>query len=341
MKAALVQTDHTLRVQEIPCPEAGPGELLIEVAYCGVCGTDVHMLRAGLFPAGSIIGHEISGYVAKAGPGVEGWTEGDRVVVLPIDPCLSCEACRQGDTNLCEDSLVRTHGMGINPGGFCQYLRVRPSALFRVPDGVDLKAAALAEPFAVAVRAVGLSAIPAGAPAVVMGAGPVGLLTVYALKAAGAGQICVTELDPWRAQRAWRAGADLVLDPRVQNPRHEMAQRTGRPPRHVFDCAGTDSSMEQAGGIVGRHGRVVVVGIHFGGGVTLVPMTWFLKETTVHFSLGYNLKEFSDSLALLGKGSVDAEVLISDVLPLGRIGEAFELLLTSGHARILIDCRDA
>lgn len=340
MKAALVQTDRTLRVQEIPRPKADRGELLIEVAYCGVCGTDVHMLRAGLFPAGCIIGHEISGYVAEVGPGVEGWTVGDRVVVLPIDPCLSCDACRQGDTNLCEDSLARTHGMGINPGGFCQYLRVRPSALFRVPDGADLKAAALTEPFAVALRAVGLSGIPAGAPAVVMGAGPIGLLTVYALKAAGAGQICVTELDPWRGQRAREAGVDLVLDPRLQDPRQEMERRTGRAPRHVFDCAGTETSMEQAGGIVGRHGRVVVVGIHFGGGVTLSPMTWFLKETTVHFCLGYNLKEFSDSLTLLGKGSVDADVLIRDVLPLSRIGEAFELLLTSGHARILIDCQD-
>jgi (R,R)-butanediol dehydrogenase/meso-butanediol dehydrogenase/diacetyl reductase len=231
--------------------------------------------------------------------------------------------------------------MGINPGGFCQYLRVRPSALFRVPDGMDMKAAALAEPLAVAVRAVDLSGIPAGASAVVMGAGPVGLLTVCALKAAGAGQICVTELDPWRAQRARRAGADVVLDPRVQNPVQEMQQRTGSVPRHVFDCAGTANSMEEAAGIVGRHGHVVVVGIHFDGCVNLVPMTWFLKETAVHFSLGYNLREFSDSLALLAKGAVDPEVLISEVLPLGQIGKALEMLLSPGHERILVDCRDA
>jgi threonine dehydrogenase-like Zn-dependent dehydrogenase len=173
-----------------------------------------------------------------------------------------------------------------------------------------------------------------------MGAGPIGLLTVYALKAAGAGPICVTELDPWRAQRALKAGADLVLDPRVQNPGHEMLQRTGSAPLHVFDCAGTEHSMEQAAGIVGRHGRVVVVGIHFDGRVGLFPMTWFLKEVTAHFSLGYNLSQFGDSLSLLARGGVDAEVLISDVLPLGQIGKAFELLLTPGHARVLIDCRD-
>jgi len=340
MKAAFVQTDNTLRLQDTPRPEPGRGELLIEVAYCGVCGTDVHMLRAGLFPVGCIIGHEVSGRVVEVGDEVEGWTQGEGVVVLPIDPCRSCEPCRQGDTNLCQDSIVRTHGMGINPGGFSQYMRVRPSALFRMPEGTDMRTAALTEPLAVALRAVNLSSIPAGASAVVMGAGPVGLLTVYALKAAGAGQVCVTELDPRRAERALKAGADLVLDPRLRYPGPEMQQRTGKAPLHVFDCAGTENSMEEAAGIVGRHGRVVAVGIHFDGRAGLFPMTWFTKEPTLHFSLGYNLKEFGDSLAMLGKGAVDAEVLISDVVPLGQIGKAFALLSTPGHAKILIDCRD-
>lgn len=340
MKAAFVQRDNTLRLEDAPMPEAGPGEILIEVAYCGVCGTDLHMLRAGLFPAGCTIGHEISGWVAEVGEDVEGWAEGDALVVLPIDPCHSCDPCRRGETNLCEASIARTHGMGIRPGGFAQYLRTYPSALFRVPKGTDLMTAALAEPLAVALRAVHLSSIPEGAPAVVMGAGPVGLLTVYALKAAGAGYVLVTELDPERAERALKAGADLVLDPRRRHPGPELRQRAERDPLHVFDCAGTENSLEEAAGIVGRHGRVVAVGIHFGGTVGLFPMTWFTKETTLHFSLGYNLEEFAESLAMLGRGAVDPEVLISDVVPLGQIEKAFALLSTPGRAKVLVDCRN-
>lgn len=340
MKAAFVQRDHTLALQDTPRPEPDRGEILVEVAYCGVCGTDLHMLRSGLFPAGCIIGHEISGWVAEVGDEVEGWTLGEPVVVLPIDPCHSCDPCRRGETHLCEASIVRTHGMGIRPGGFAQYMRAYPSALFRVPEGTDMMTAALAEPLAVALRAVHLSSIPAGAPAVVMGAGPVGLLTVYALKAAGAGQVWVTELDPERGKRALRAGADFALDPRLRHPGPEMRQKAGREPLHVFDCAGAENSLEEAAGIVGRRGRIVAVGIHFGGRVGLFPMTWFAKETTLHFSLGYNLEQFAQSLAMLGKRAVDPEVLVSDVVPLSQIEKAFSLASTPGRAKVLVDCRN-
>lgn len=340
MKAAFVQQDNTLRLQDTPRPEPDRGEVLVEVAYCGVCGTDLHMLRAGLFPTGCIIGHEISGWIAEVGAEVEGWTPGEPVVVLPIDPCHSCDPCRRGETHLCEASIVRTHGMGIRPGGFAQYMRAHPSALFRAPEGTEIMTAALAEPLAVALRAVHLSSIPTGAPAVVMGAGPIGLLTVTALKAAGAGQVCVTELDPERAKRALKAGADFALDPRLRHPGHEVRQRASREPLHVFDCAGAENSLEEAAGIVGRRGRIVAVGIHFGGRVGLFPMTWFAKETTLHFSLGYNLEEFAESLAMLGKGSVDPEVLVSDVVPLGQIEKVFSLASTPGRAKVLVDCRN-
>jgi threonine dehydrogenase-like Zn-dependent dehydrogenase len=104
--------------------------------------------------AGCIIGHELSGHIAAVGEGVEGWSNGDAVVVMPIDPCFSCEPCGRGDTQICEELLSRYYGLGINPGGFGQYMLVRPSMLFRVPDGMDMKLAALTEPWAVAVRGV-------------------------------------------------------------------------------------------------------------------------------------------------------------------------------------------
>ena len=341
MKAALVRTeDHTLCVAEIPEPEPGPGEVLVKVAYCGVCGTDLHMLSAGGVPAECIMGHEVSGQVSRTREGVKGWTEGDPVVVRPIDFCMSCAPCRKGDTNLCQQAAVRTYGLGFNPGGFSQLMRVKPSMLHRAPDGKDMKVAALAEPLAVALHAVNRGRVTPGEHILVMGAGPIGLLMVYVLKARGAGKVFVSEPDSHRARQAVAAGADFVLDPGRQDPGHEIIQIASKPPDCVFDCAGTEQSMEAAGSITGPHGRVVVVGLNFSGHLTLYPMTWFSREISATFSLAYSTEEFSESIHMLARGDVDASVVVSDIVPLSRIGTAFSAAPGPGGVKILVDCQD-
>jgi len=338
MKAAIVQPDGKMKVEECPTPEPGPEEILVKVAYCGICGSDLHMADAGFFPPGCIIGHEMSGHVAAVGEGVQGWSEGDAVVVLPMDPCLACEPCRRGDIQVCQEGIMRAYGLGGNPGGFGQYLLVRPSMLYPVPAGMDMKLAALNEPWAVAVRGVNLSSIRVGDQAVVMGAGPIGLLCVYALKIAGAVRIYVTEPDPYRAEKAWAAGVDGVFDPKQVDVADEVRKAAGRSPDVVIDCAGTENSIEEAATIVKAHGRVVALGVHMGN-VTLFPMNWFMKEIQLHFSLGYNLREFESSLAPLARGAVDPDLVVSDVVPLDEIAEAFEALHAPGHTKILVDCQ--
>ena len=338
MKAAIVQPDGKMKVEECPTPEPGPEEILVKVAYCGICGSDLHMADAGFFPPGCIIGHEMSGHVAAVGEGVQGWREGDAVVILPMDPCFACEPCRRGDIQVCPEGIMRGYGVGVNPGGFAQYMLVRPSMLYPVPAGMDMKLAALNEPWAVAVRGVNLSNLRVGDLAVVMGAGPIGLLSVYALKIAGAVGIYVTEPDPYRADRARAAGADGVFDPKKVVVADEVRKAAGRNPDVVIDCAGTETSIEEAAAIVKAHGRVVALGVHMSN-VALFPMNWFMKEIQLHFSLAYNLREFESSLAQLARGVVDPEVVVSDVVPLNEIAEAFEALHAPGHMKILIDCQ--
>jgi (R,R)-butanediol dehydrogenase/meso-butanediol dehydrogenase/diacetyl reductase len=340
MKAAMVQPDGKMKVEECPTPRVGPGEVLIRVAYCGICGSDLHMADIGIFPPGCIIGHEMSGYVADVGEGVQGWKEGDRAVVLPMDPCLACEPCRRGDIQVCGEAITRGYGLGVKPGGFGQYMLVRPGMLYPVPADMDMMLAALNEPWAVAVRGVNLSSMRVGDLAVVMGAGPIGLLSVYALKIAGAVGIYVSEPDPFRAEKARATGVDGVFDPKEVVVAEEVRKAAGGDPDVVIDCAGTENSIEEAAGIVKAHGRVVALGVHMGN-VALFPMNWFMKEIGLRFSLGYSLREFESSLAQLARGAVDLDVVVSDVVPLDRIAEAFESLHAPGHTKVLIDCQAA
>ncbi len=339
MKAAQVQTDGSLLLSDFPEPEPGPGDVIVKVAYCGICGTDIHMLDAGIMPAGCIIGHELSGTVSNVGAEVEGWKEGDPVAVLPLDPCFSCDPCRRGSVMICREAYSRAYGLGAIAGGFSQFMSVRPSMLFRIPEGLDLKTAALNEPWSVAVHGVNLSEFPAGGLAVVMGAGPIGLLCVAALRAAGAEAVCVSEPDLYRGEKARELGVDLLVDPSRELPGDVIREKAGRAPDYVFECVGTETSMEEASAIAGPHGRIVALGVPMGN-ATLFPLNWFMKEIRLIFSLGYTYSEFEHNLDSLTRGAVDPEVVISDVLPLGEIQQATEMLRGSGHMKILMDCQD-
>ncbi len=339
MKAAFVKPGADLEVSECPTPEPGRGEVVVKIAYCGICGSDIHLLEAGVLPAGSIIGHEQSGHVETIGDGVEDWNEGDPAVVIPYNPCLSCEPCRNGHVQLCNDAGKRSYGLGANPGGFGQYMLVKSSMLFRVPEGLDMKTAALTEPWAVAVHGVNMLDSKIGSVGLIMGAGPIGLLCIYALKMAGAAGIYVSEPDKYRADKAEAAGADAVIDPTANDPGIAIRQMAGRAPDYVIDCAGTESSTQSAASIVGTRGQVLVLGVHLGS-ANLIPPVCIMKEVQLNFGFGYNFREFADSLKLLARGAVDPEIIISDVIPLGEIDGAFKSLKETGHSKILIDCQD-
>jgi len=337
MKAALFRPGGKLEVSEWPTPELGPGEVLVKVAYCGICGSDLHLLDSGFLPADAILGHELSGHLAALGPGVEGWAEGEAVVVMPGDPCGVCEPCRNGRTQICQEGLDRAYGLGKNPGAFSQYMLVKPKMLYRIPLGLDLVTAALTEPWAVGRHGVNLLDLANPSPILIMGAGPIGLMCVYALKSLGISEVAVSEPDPFRAELAKAAGASLVLDPRTENPAAAIRERAGRPPASVMDCVGSSSSLREAIAFAGPRGLVVVLGLHLGK-VSLQPFIGFSKEVQIKFSYAYNCLEFGESLELLAQGAVDPKVVISEVMPLREIANAFQLLRETGHSKIILDC---
>lgn len=337
MKAAFLRQGGSFEVCDSPVPEPGPGDVLVKVSYCGICGSDVHLVEAGMLPAGSILGHEQSGVIAEIGEGVLNFKEGDRVAVMPLDPCMACGPCLAGDTQLCSEGMSRNYGLGLFPGGFAEYMLAKPSMLFRLPDGLEMTTAAINEPWAVAVHGVHMLPLTPDSVVLVMGAGPIGLLTVFALKRAGAKRIYVSEPDPFRAQEASRAGAARVMNPDKENPASVLNNEAGRAPDIVVDCAGLEGSTQEASAVVGPKGTVLVLGVHLGT-LSLFPLLCFGKEVKLIFSLGYQKKEFGECLEMLAQGAVVPNVVISDVMPLSEIADAFQLLKQSGHTKVLIDC---
>ena len=321
MKAAVVrQTD--IRVEDVPQPQAGPGEVVIQVRYCGIRGSDVHRFAAGGFPDGAILGHEPYGVVAEVGEGVTGWRGGERVVVIAYDPCRQCRWCQQGEYQLCLNKYWI--GLGANPGAFAGYVKARATMLLRVPDPVGDRAAALTEPLAVALHAVRTAHINLGDTAVVIGAGPIGLLVTQCLRVAGARAVGVIEGAPGRAELAARLGADRVFAPGSDDLVAEVVRSLGAEPDVVFECAGAVQTLQDAAELVRPHGKIMLVGVSMEP-VPIIPIVWGRKEAALKACIAYR-DEFPLALELLARDQVDVESLISDVVSLKDIGQAVKAL---------------
>jgi (R,R)-butanediol dehydrogenase / meso-butanediol dehydrogenase / diacetyl reductase len=312
VRAAVVGTGRDVRVIDIERPAPAIGEVLVDVACCGVCGSDLHMLSAGLVPAGHVLGHEFTGVVAALGPGVTGWTAGDRVAVLPAAACGRCYACRVGRSNLCEEQGI-DDGPGIGrPGGYAESVAVPAGMLRRLPDNVSDAHGALAEPLAVALHAIRLSAAEPDEPVCVLGAGPIGVLTVAGLMAGGYGRIAVVEPGPGRRAAVERHGV------RALAPAGALAgvpRLLGARPTTVIDSTGHPSGAPLALRLLAPAGRLTVVGLpDDASGLDLSLLAF--KEITIRGSLVYDEQDFALALALISAGSIPGDKIITAVAPL-------------------------
>jgi (R,R)-butanediol dehydrogenase/meso-butanediol dehydrogenase/diacetyl reductase len=333
MKAAVVRPGG-FPLEEVPRPQAGAGEVVVAVEYCGICGSDVHRSAAGRFPEGAIVGHEAIGTVAETGEGVDGWRAGDRVVVIAYDPCLQCRWCLEGEYQLCLDKYWI--GLGANPGGFAEYVKARSTMLLAIPDGVSSLRAALTEPLAVALHAVRTAHINLGDTAVVIGAGPIGLLVLQCLQVAGARAVAVVEPAASRAELAGKLRADLVLAPGGEEVAAEVADALGAEPDVVFDCAGVPQSLQSAADLVRPHGRIMLVGVSMKP-VPIVPIVWGLKEAAMQACIAYR-DEFPLAMDLLAKGKVDVESLVTGVVGLDEVGQTIGRLQRPGdEVKVLVE----
>jgi L-iditol 2-dehydrogenase len=328
MKAAVLRGIQDLRLEEVPDPKPAPNEVLIRVKAAGLCGTDVHMWEGtnqeGTFPF--IPGHEWSGEVVEVGKDVKMVSNGDRVVAEVPIPCHICDNCKDGmEPNMCPD--FELYGFSWkNPGGMAEYTLAREERLFKIPDNVSYEEASLVEPVSVAYHAVwgsGGGAAPHDR-VVVFGAGPIGLFAMLSCKASGA-SVLVVEPQAFRRKMAQDLGADAVLDPTDGDLVEQVQDRTGgRGATMVLECSGSNGALAATLDVIGKQGRIVLIGQSAGRKIPIEIGKAIFGRTTIFGSSG-SPYYFPKALTFMSRRLVDLLPVVTHRFPLSDILDAFAL----------------
>jgi 2-desacetyl-2-hydroxyethyl bacteriochlorophyllide A dehydrogenase len=322
MSAAVYVGDGKIAVEQVPCPEPGPGEVLVEVAECGICGSDLHMVLERYATPGAILGHEWSGIVAAA-PADSGWTRGDRVVGTPLPGCGRCRPCRRGRPSVCLNRATPDF-VGYR-GAFCQYKTVAADSLIRIPDSLPTRVAALTEPTAITLHALRLADVHTEDRVLVTGAGPVGLLLVAVLRARGVSDITVSEPSAVRRRQALAVGATRVVTPDSLEP-PPMVLPVAEPYAVVFECSGHAGAFEAGFGQLDYAGTLVVVGTGFEP-PRVNQNRVIIFELEIIGAYNYNDDGFEPAVELLDRGQLPFEALIEpDNIPLTEVMVSMERL---------------
>ena len=314
-----------MELQDAPEQTPGPGEVVVRVAYCGICGSDLHefitpgpsLRTAGVFQP--VMGHEFTGTVAAVGARVDSLKEGDPVVVHPGGACGQCPSCRAGVSNVC----VMQQGTGyLRPGAYAETVLVRADQALHLPGDSWLEQAALTEPFAVAMRAVNRGNLQPGESVLIAGGGPIGLLSLVAAKRKDAGMIIVSEPAESRRELALQIGADYAVDP-AQSASLQARQLTGG---HGVDLAieavGIPPTMDDCIAATKRAGRIVIAG-SFVQPYTINLLNLIVQEQSIIATFGY-VEEFAEARDLITSSAVDLSPLISKTVSLDELPTAFE-----------------
>lgn len=339
--------DWTLRVDDIPDPVPGPGQVLTKVLACGICGSDLHLVAHGeesrrlqeelaegqdadpmaMKPfepsADMVMGHEFCCEVVDLGPGVSNLSVGDVIVSLPV----AFDA----------DGL---HALGFSnryPGGYAELMVLNEMTGIKVPSGLPHRLAAMTEPLAVGIHAVNKSRIAPGDAAVVIGLGPVGLACIADLKIKGIGPIVAADFSPRRRALAEHLGADVVVDPRETPVIEAWRKIDGNKPLVIFEAVGVPGMLDQAMRMAPRGSRILVVGVCMQQD-RVFPLVGIGKELNIQFALAYDPLEFDAALRAIADGAVDLEPLLTGVVGIDDVPRAFaELGDPEQHAKIIVE----
>jgi 2-desacetyl-2-hydroxyethyl bacteriochlorophyllide A dehydrogenase len=331
-QAVYYEGNRTFRLDDGELVSPGPGEVRLDVAFCGVCGTDVHIAHGAMdhrVRIPQVIGHEMSGTVADVGDDVVGFAVGDLVVVRPLDTRGEVAADR-GHSHISRNLKF----LGIDtPGAFQSSWTVPAFTLHRLPPGIDLRLAALTEPLAVACHDVRRAALVPGETAVVLGAGPIGLLVALVARETGA-RVAISELNPARAEVARSLGLDVADPTAVHDLVRELTDDAGADV--VFEVSGAAGAVLSMTELAALRGRIVVVAIH-PEPMPVKLFDFFWKELELHGARVYEPADYERAIELLAGNTLPLERLITRVEPLERLPALFDDLGES--VKVLVDCR--
>ena len=320
-RAAVLHGVRDLRIEDVPVPEPGPREVLVEVRAVGVCGSDVHYYEHGrvgpyVVREPLILGHESGGVIVGRGPGADRHRLGQRVALEPGVPCGRCRQCRAGRYNLCPD--VRFFATPPIDGAFCNYVTIHEDFAYPLPDSVSDDAGAMIEPLSVGVWACRKAHLVGGEHVLVTGAGPIGLLAMQAALALGATAVTVTDVSPHRLELARRTGATSVVDLRSQ-PLGEAAVEADV----LLECSGHPAAL--ADGIRALRPAGVAVAVGMGPGEeTTIPLALLQgRELTLTGTFRY-ANTYPTAIDLVAAGRVDVEAIVTGHYPLEQAEQALQ-----------------
>jgi threonine dehydrogenase-like Zn-dependent dehydrogenase len=329
---ALVCVPGGVEVAHLADPQPPPGGVVVKVEACGICGSDVHAVERGLTGEGQILGHEFSGTIAAAGPGVHAWREGQPVAVNPLGSCAGCAACRRNMPFLCGG--VPNIGLGA-PGAFAEFVAVPAAQLAALPAGGETELGAHAEPLAVALRAVELGAVTRGDTVLVYGAGPIGLNVIMALRLAGAGRVIAVGRSVGRRAAAAVVGAHAVLDARETNVVSYLAEE-GLRCASAYECSGAPHALGETVAALAPGGVSVQVALPaqpsalqvrdvVGGGLRIIG------------SCAFGPHNYARAVEYLVTGQVPSPALVSERVALDAAPGALTRLRDPGDlVRVLV-----
>lgn len=319
MTAGLMYEPGDIRVELVDVPAYGPDEMLVKVAACGVCGSDIpRMNYSGAYRYPIICGHEFSGFVVETGANVTTFTVGDLISVPPLLPCRECDSCGAGNFSLCENY---DYFGSRRDGAYAQFVAVPENNALKMPAGLDPRAAAMIDPSAIALHAVLKTDLKPGARVAVVGAGPIGLFAVQWAKHLGASEVMALDLNEEKAAMARVAGADLTATSSEQ-----ALELAGRGYDVVIETAGVSPTIALAANITARHGHAVFIGIPHSDVVfdESTFSTFLRREISLHgswnsFSAPFPGREWTESADRLADGTIKWEFMITHELGLDAL----------------------
>lgn len=334
MNAAAYVAPGVVTLREWPMPSIGPGELLLRVRGCGLCGSDIAKIRSGRVATPAVLGHEVVGDVVAVGSGADQFEVGDRLVVAHHVPCFTCHYCRRGSPSMCREFKT----LNLDPGGFAEYVRVpAPNvrhAAFRVPKALSDEAASFTEPLACCLRAVKRGGVVPGDLAWIVGLGSVGCLFVQLLRRAGL-TVLASDLLPARLDLGRRFGAEVFRGVEALEERARDLSE-GRGVDLVVVTAGGASVLEPAASVVRDGGAVHYFAGGEGDALPLALEALYQRELTLTATYSSSPADLGEAFELLVEGQIQVEGLITHRLPLARLADGVALAVRHEAVKVFI-----
>lgn len=338
MRVAMYYNNRDVRVEEIPVPQIGDGELLVKVMASGICGSDV-MEWYRIKKAPLVLGHEITGIVQDVGKGVKDYKIGDRVFASHHVPCNTCHYCLNGHHTACET----LHKTNYDPGGFSEYIRIPKinveRGVYLLPDEISFEDGTFAEPLACVVRGQRLARLKPGQSVLIIGSGIAGLLYIKLVRAAGAGRIIATDINEYRLNKARQYGADAVINAKDNIKESLLRFNEDRLAELVIVCTGALSGITQALRCVDRGGTILFFAVPEPEVMVPIPLNEFWRnEITLMTSYGASPLDIETTMRLMRSGRISVNEMITHRLSLNKVGLGFQLAAEAGESlKVIIE----